>query len=76
MILFMMQFVAGSRYQTAHYALATGVMQLGYVLFKAISGDIQKTLGYPHFFLWVLLCAVPVFAVLRWLPLREEPAPS
>jgi len=31
-------------------------------------------LGYQHFFLWVLLCAVPVFVVLRWLPLREEPA--
>ena len=26
-ILFMMQFVAHSRYQTAHYALATGVIQ-------------------------------------------------
>jgi MFS transporter, PAT family, beta-lactamase induction signal transducer AmpG len=73
-ILFMMQFVAGSRYQTAHYALATGFMALGYVLFKTISGDIQQALGYQHFFLWVLLCAVPVFAVLRWLPLRHEPA--
>ena len=73
-ILCMMQFVAGSRYQTARYALATGFMALGYVLFKTVSGDIQKALGYEHFFLWVLLCAVPVFAVLRWLPLREEPA--
>jgi PAT family beta-lactamase induction signal transducer AmpG len=73
-ILFMMQFVAGSRYQTAHYALATGFMALGYVLFKAISGDVQKLLGYQHFFLWVLLCAVPVFAVLKWLPLRDEAA--
>ncbi len=72
-ILFMMQFVAGSRYQTAHYALATGVMALGYVLFKTISGDIQKALGYQHFFLWVLLCAVPAFALLRWLPVRDEP---
>lgn len=72
-ILFMMQFVAGSRYQTAHYALATGVMALGYVLFKTISGDIQKALGYQHFFLWVLLCAVPAFVLLRWLPVRDEP---
>lgn len=73
-ILFMMQFVAGSRYQTAHYALATGFMALGYVLFKAISGDIQKALGYQHFFLWVLLCAVPVFVLMKWLPLRNESA--
>ena len=73
-ILFMMQFVAGSRYQTAHYALATGFMALGYVLFKTVSGDIQKALGYQHFFLWVLLCSVPVFAMLPWLPIRDEAA--
>lgn len=73
-ILFMMQFVAGSRYQTAHYALATGFMALGYVVFKSVSGDIQRVLGYQHFFLWVLACAVPVFALLRWLPLRDEAA--
>jgi len=71
-VLFMMQFVAGSRYQTAHYALATGVMALGYVLFKTISGDLQAALGYQRFFLWVLACAVPVFVLTRWLPLRDD----
>jgi PAT family beta-lactamase induction signal transducer AmpG len=71
-ILFMMQFVAASRFQTAHYALATGVMALGYVLFKTISGDLQAALGYQQFFLWVLVCALPVFALLRWLPVKDE----
>ena len=61
-----------SRFQTAHYALATGVMALGYVLFKTISGDLQAALGYQQFFLWVLLCALPVFALLRWLPVKDE----
>jgi PAT family beta-lactamase induction signal transducer AmpG len=73
-ILFMMQFVSGSRYQTAHYALATGVMALGYVVFKAISGDLQQMLGYREFFLWVLICALPVLMMLPWLPLRDEAA--
>jgi MFS transporter, PAT family, beta-lactamase induction signal transducer AmpG len=73
-ILFMMQFVAGSRYPTAHYALATGVMALGYVLFKTLSGDLQQAMGYQPFFLWVLATALPVFVLLRWLPLRDEPA--
>ncbi len=68
-ILFMMQFVQGSRYPTAHYALATGFMALGYVLFKTVSGDIQQALGYQHFFLLVVACAVPVFALLPRLPL-------
>ena len=73
-ILFMMQFVAGSRYQTAHYALATGFMALGYVLFKTVSGDLQRLLGYPHFFAWVLACALPVFGMLRWLPIHDDGA--
>jgi len=75
-ILFMMQFVADSRYKTAHYALATGFMALGYVLFKTVSGDIQTALGYQHFFLFVVACAVPVLAMLPWLPIRDEPPPS
>ena len=74
-ILFMMQFVEGSRYQTAHYALATGFMALGYVVFKTLSGDLQQWLGYRGFFLWVVLCAVPVFAMLRWLPMRDDNPP-
>lgn len=73
-ILFMMQFVEGSKYQTAHYALATGVMALGYVIFKTISGDLQQALGYQNFFLAVVLSAVPVFLLLRWLPIRDEQA--
>ncbi|MDT8999932.1 MFS transporter [Paucibacter sp. APW11] len=73
-ILFMMQFVAKSQYQTAHYAIATGFMALGYVIFKSISGDIQKLLGYQHFFLWVLISAVPVFLMMRILPIREDEA--
>lgn len=73
-ILFMMQFVAKSKYQTAHYAIATGFMALGYVIFKAISGDVQKALGYQHFFLWVVLSAVPVFLMLKVLPIREDEA--
>jgi MFS transporter, PAT family, beta-lactamase induction signal transducer AmpG len=73
-ILFMMQAVAPGRYQTAHYALATGVMQLGFVLFKSISGDIQKALGYERFFLWVLLAALPVLLLSRFVRLPEGKA--
>lgn len=67
-ILFMMQVLAPGKYQTAHYALGTGVMQLGFVLFKFVSGDIQIALGYQHFFLWVLGCAAPVLLLALWMP--------
>ena len=52
MILFIMQAVAPGRFQTAHYALGTGVMQLGFILSKTLSGDVQLLLGYQQFFLW------------------------
>jgi len=60
LILYMMQVVAPGKYQSAHYALSTGIMALGFTLFKGVSGDIQMAFGYQHFFLWVLACAVPV----------------
>ena len=66
-ILFIMQVVATGKYQTAHYALGSGFMQLGFVLFKIISGDIQQALGYQHFFLWVLVAATPVLILSRFM---------
>ncbi len=66
-ILFIMQVVASGPYQTAHYALGTGFMQLGFVLFKMVSGDIQAALGYQVFFLWVLLSALPVLVLSRFV---------
>jgi PAT family beta-lactamase induction signal transducer AmpG len=70
-ILFIMQVVAVGKYQTAHYALGTGVMQLGFVFFKMISGDIQVALGYQHFFLWVLVSAIPVLVLSRFIPIGK-----
>jgi len=77
-ILFIMQVVASGRYQAAHYALGTGFMQLGFVLFRMISGDIQQALGYRDFFLWVLLASVPVLILSRFMKLEPggKPAPS
>jgi len=73
-ILFIMQVVAVGKYQTAHYALGTGVMQLGLVLFTVISGDIQVALGYQHFFLWVLVSALPVLVLSRFLKIGDKAA--
>lgn len=72
MILFIMQVLASGPYQTAHYALGSGFMQLGFVLSKVVSGDIQQALGYRHFFLWVLLSALPVMLLTRFVRLEPE----
>jgi PAT family beta-lactamase induction signal transducer AmpG len=71
-ILFIMQVVAKGRFTTAHYALGTGVMQLGFILSGTWSGRIQTWLGYQTFFLWVLACAVPVLVLSFFLPHRDR----
>ncbi|KQU77152.1 MULTISPECIES: MFS transporter [unclassified Rhizobacter] len=72
-ILYLMQVVSVGRYQTAHYAIGSGVMGLGMSLFRTISGDIQVALGYQNFFLWGLACAVPVLILARFVPLESKP---
>ncbi|MBV8667101.1 MAG: MFS transporter [Burkholderiaceae bacterium] len=66
-ILYIMQVVSVGKYQTAHYAFGTGFMALGLTLFKTISGDVQVALGYQHFFLWVLVSAIPVLLMSLWI---------
>jgi PAT family beta-lactamase induction signal transducer AmpG len=73
-ILYMMQVVAPGKYQTAHYAFSTGVMQLGFVLFKWVSGNIQVALGYQKFFIWVLLSAIPVLVLSQLIPMSSRAA--
>ena len=75
MILYIMQAVAPGRFQTAHYALGSGVMQLGFILSRSISGDIQVSIGYEHFFLWPLFCGLPVLLMLPFIriPGRSKP---
>jgi PAT family beta-lactamase induction signal transducer AmpG len=72
MILFIMQAVAPGRFQTAHYALGSGVMQLGFIFSKTLSGDVQAHLGYEHFFLWTLAAGVPALLLLAWVRLPDK----
>ncbi|UXH78906.1 MFS transporter [Roseateles amylovorans] len=76
MILYIMQAVAPGKYQTAHYALGSGVMQLGFIFSKTISGDIQIAMGYERFFLWTIACGVPAFLLLLFVRLPGAAAPS
>lgn len=73
MILYIMQAVAPGRFQTAHYALGSGVMQLGFIISKTISGDIQIKMGYESFFLWTIACGVPALVLMFFI---KFPAPE
>ncbi|OYU42646.1 MAG: MFS transporter, partial [Burkholderiales bacterium PBB4] len=72
MILYIMQVVAPGRFQTAHYALGSGVMQLGFIISKTMSGDIQMQMGYQSFFLWTIACGLPALALLFFVKFPQE----
>jgi PAT family beta-lactamase induction signal transducer AmpG len=36
------------------------------------SGWLQERLGYPHFFVWVILATIPSFIVALRIPLDAE----
>ncbi|HUO59433.1 MAG TPA: MFS transporter [Candidatus Acidoferrales bacterium] len=72
-ILLMMQEVAPGKYQTAHYAFANSLMNLGLIVPGAISGIIQMALGYRNFFAWVLLSSVPALILVRFVSIGEKP---
>jgi len=66
--IFMLQFCKGE-HQTAHYAICTGFMALGMMIPGMFAGAIQEWLGYRHFFIYVMLCAmIPVFLVALLYP--------
>jgi PAT family beta-lactamase induction signal transducer AmpG len=71
-MLLMMQEIAPGKYQTAHYAFANSLMNLGLVLPGAISGAIQMRIGYQHFFVWVLISAVPAMILSRFVPIHSS----
>jgi PAT family beta-lactamase induction signal transducer AmpG len=77
-ILYIMQVVAVGKFSTAHYALGSGVMQLGLIMSGKYSGKLQMAIGYDRFFLWTLACAVPIlllsFAFRRSTPSAAEAA--
>jgi MFS family permease len=74
-IVLMFQEVAPGKYQTAHYAFANSLMNLGLVLPGMVSGKIQTALGYRSFFLWVLVWVIPPIALFKFIPFRHQGAP-
>jgi PAT family beta-lactamase induction signal transducer AmpG len=67
-----MIYIARGQHQTAHYAICTGFMALGMMLPGMFSGWLQEIIGYPHFFVWVMLATLPGFAVVAFIPLDAE----
>jgi PAT family beta-lactamase induction signal transducer AmpG len=70
-MLYMIYFADGPN-KTAHYAICTGFMALGMMLPGMVSGWIQDQIGYQWFFIWVMVCTLPGFALLPFM--KIDPA--
>ncbi|HUI09311.1 MAG TPA: AmpG family muropeptide MFS transporter [Bacteroidota bacterium] len=64
--------VSEGEHKTAHYALCTGFMALGMMLPGMASGAIQEWLGYPHFYIWVMLSTIPGFIVTAMITIDKS----
>ena len=65
-MLFMIYFSEGKS-KTAHFAICTGLMALGMMIPGMVSGWLQEIIGYQNFFIWVLICTIPGFFVIKFL---------
>lgn len=70
--LFMMQQIAPGKHQMSHYAFASGIMNLGFMLPGMMSGFFSDLLGYEKFFTYVLITAVPSLLLTYFIPFTYD----
>jgi len=70
-MLYMIYFSDGE-HKTAHYAICTGFMALSMMLPGMIAGWLQELVGYNHFFIIVMICAIPTLALVPFLKIEKE----
>lgn len=70
--LFMMQQIAPGKHQMSHYAVASGIMNLGVMLPGMVSGYCSDLLGYRNFFIYVLIATIPAFLITYFVPFTYD----
>ena len=70
--LFMMQQIAPGKHQMAHYAFASGIMNLGVMLPGMVSGSISDAIGYKWFFVFTLIATIPAFLITYFVPFTHS----
>ena len=65
-------YISRGEHETVHYALCTGCMALGMMIPGMWSGWLEELIGYQHFFVWVMICAIPSFLAVALIPLDAE----
>jgi len=70
-MLYMILFAEGKS-KTAHFAICTGLMALGMMIPGMFSGWLQEIIGYQNFFIWVMICTIPGFVVVKFLKIDPQ----
>ena len=65
-------YISEGKHKTAHFAITTGFMALGMMIPGMISGWLQEVIGYQNFFIWVMICTLPIFFVLPFVKVDPE----
>lgn len=71
LMLFMMQQIAPGKYKMAHYAFASGIMNLGFMIPSMMSGYLSDLVGYKIFFIWVLVATIPALMAAYFVPFKN-----
>jgi len=69
-MLYMLSFVGESKFKTAEFAIGTSLMALGMMIPGMISGYMKELLGYQHFFIYVMICAIPGMIAIKFLKIN------
>lgn len=63
-------YFADGEHKTAHYAICTAFMALGMMIPGMAAGWLQETMGYPMFFIWIMICTLATFGVTALLKIN------
>lgn len=67
-----MIYASDGEHKTAHFAITTGFMALGMMIPGMLSGWLQEIIGYRNFFVWVIICSIPIFALLPFVKVDKS----
>ncbi|PIE86050.1 MAG: MFS transporter [Bacteroidia bacterium] len=67
-----MIYISKGEYKTSHFAITTGFMALGMMIPGMWSGWLQEAVSYQSFFIWVLICMIPIALPVGLLKIDSE----
>ena len=67
-----MIYISEGEFKTSHYAICTAFMAIGMMIPGMLSGWIQTIIGYPNFFIWVLISTIPGIILVNFLPIDPD----